>query len=96
MKKPAAKKAVVAKKPAAAAAKKPVVAKKKYNKKKKNTKLSIKQTRQLVNNLQIQIDSKNTEEVEKNLSRKHANEDNQESGKKNKKFKSVIFFIYSI
>lgn len=48
---------------------KPVVTKKKKYKKKTNKKLTIKQTRQLVNNLQIQIDSKNTVEVESLLNK---------------------------
>jgi len=46
---------------------KPIVNKKRTYKKKVPKKLTIKQTRQLVNNLQIQIDSANTQEVEKLL-----------------------------
>lgn len=47
---------------------KTVVKKKRY-KAKINKKLSIKETRHLVNNLQIQIDSKNTQEVENLLNK---------------------------
>ena len=46
-----------------------VVSKKKAVKKKINNKLTIKQTRQLVNNLQIQINNKNSNEVDNLLSK---------------------------